>query len=548
MIPKASQRGLGQDLATHLQNAYDNEYVEIADLRGAVARDLHGAFAEWEVCAHAMTGCRNYLYSLSVNPDPAQGQLTRAQYLDYVDRAEAKLNLSGQPRAIVFHIKEGREHCHVVWSRIDAEHGKAVHQAFDHQKLMMVTREFAREHGLALPAGMTPDAGRARGKKRRLSLYEKHQQDTTGLTKEERIAQVTEAWRRSDNARAFVRALEDLGYVLATGKRPYVLVDLYGEMNALPKLIDDRAVRTKDLRAFLERDFPPESLPSVDEARALVAQHRQAIEDFKKAQGQSDRVDALKRSQAERRRPLEAEQAAMRARHAFEKEQLGARQHGERRGLQSAFDAETKRIDLQRGGRRGTGLVAILARVSGFNLLRRTLDKHQDQRRQEQLIEDGRALDEAQARARLDLQRRHEAQSLDLDRRLRGLAQVDARELQSLETAVQKEQRVRSRARGGGNRMPALNLDLKPHGRRDAAFKAKNRHGSRVALEAMSSPAVPEPPPSVREDFTRAAGGNGAGGSGGNTAGGSGGDKPRPDPTRPSGPKRRRKRDRDRER
>ena len=257
MIPKASQRGEGQDLATHLQNAFDNEYVEIADLRGAVARDLHGAFAEWEVCAHAMTGCRNYLYSLSVNPDPSQGQLTRAQYLDYIDRAEAKLNLSGQPRAIVFHIKEGREHCHVVWSRIDAEHSKAMHQAFDHQKLMMVTRQFARDHGLLLPDGMTQDAGRERGKKRSLSLYEKHQQDATGLTKEERIGQVTEAWRRSDNARAFVKALEDLGYVLATGKRPYVLVDLYGEMNALPKLIDDRTVRTKDLRAFLERDFPP---------------------------------------------------------------------------------------------------------------------------------------------------------------------------------------------------------------------------------------------------------------------------------------------------
>ena len=98
------------------------------------------------------------------------------------------------------------------------------------------------------------------GRSEALSLYEKHQQDATGLTKEERIGQVTEAWRRSDNARAFVKALEDLGYVLATGKRPYVLVDLYGEMNALPKLIDDRTVRTKDLRAFLERDFPPEVL------------------------------------------------------------------------------------------------------------------------------------------------------------------------------------------------------------------------------------------------------------------------------------------------
>ena len=187
----------------------------------------------------------------------------------------------------------------------------------------------------------------------------------------------------------------------------------------------------------------------------------------------------------------------MQARHAFETEQLSAHQHGERRGLQSAFDAETKRIDLQRGGRRATGLVAILARVSGFNLLRRTLDKHQDQRRQERLIEHGRALDETQTRARLDLQRRHEAQSLDLDRRLRGLAQVDARELQSLDTAVQKEQRVRSRARSGGNRMPALTLELKPRGRRDAAFKAKNRHGSRVALEETPSPAVPEPPPSL---------------------------------------------------
>ena len=301
MIPKASQRGLGQDLATHLQNAFDNEYVEIAEVRGAVARDLHGAFAEREVCAHAMTGCRNYLYSLSVNPDPAQRALTRAEYRDYIDRVEGKLGLLGQPRAITFHIKDGREHCHVVWSRIDTEHGKAVHQPFDRQKLMMVTRQFAREHGLKLPDGMVPDAGRERGKKKSLSLYEKHQQDATGLTKEERIRQVTDAWRRSDGARAFVRALEERGYVLATGKRPYVLVDLYGEVNALPKLIDDRAVRTRDIHAFLERDFPPESLPSVDEAKALVAQHRQAIEDFKKAQGHADRVDDLKRFQAQRR-------------------------------------------------------------------------------------------------------------------------------------------------------------------------------------------------------------------------------------------------------
>ena len=160
MIPFASQRGLGQDLAAHLQNEHDNEVMEVADLRGAIAGDLHGAFAEWEAQAHALTRCRNYLYSLSINPDPRQGELSRDQYLDYIARAEERLGLSGQPRAVIFHEKYGREHCHVVWSRIDAMNEKAVHMAFDHDKLMMVTREFARDHGLELPEGYFKDKDR----------------------------------------------------------------------------------------------------------------------------------------------------------------------------------------------------------------------------------------------------------------------------------------------------------------------------------------------------------------------------------------------------
>ena len=202
MIPKASQRGGGQDLATHLLNEFDNEYVEVAQVNGAVAGDLHGAFGEWEAVATGFTKCRNYLYSLSVNPDLGQGQLTREQYLDYVNRVETKLGLEGQPRAVVFHIKDGREHCHAVWSRIDARAGKAIHLAFDHEKLMMVTREFARDHGLALPDGYRREPGNERdGKKKSLSLYEKVQERATGLSKEERMVTVTQAWQQSDSPR-----------------------------------------------------------------------------------------------------------------------------------------------------------------------------------------------------------------------------------------------------------------------------------------------------------------------------------------------------------
>lgn len=113
MISLASERGLGQDLATHLLNADQNEYVEVAFVRGAVADDLHGAFSEWEVQARSLTKCKNYLYSVSINPDPAQGPITRDQYLDYIGRVEKKLGLEGQPCAAVFHIKHDREHCHV---------------------------------------------------------------------------------------------------------------------------------------------------------------------------------------------------------------------------------------------------------------------------------------------------------------------------------------------------------------------------------------------------------------------------------------------------
>jgi hypothetical protein len=307
-------------------------------------------------------------------------------------------------------------------------------------------------------------------------------------------------------------------------------------------------VRTKDIRAFLDRDFPPQSLPSVDEARALVAQHRQAIEEFRKAQGQADRVDALKRAQVQRRGTLEAEQAVIQARQGKEKTELEAQQRSERHALQTAHNVETKRVQSERGGRKTTGLVAILARVSGFNVLRRQFDKHHDKRRQERLAEQLRALDEPQAQARRELRRRHEAQSLDMDRRLRALAQVEARELKSLETDLVKEQRVKTRARGGGNRMPALTLELKPPGRRDAAFKVRNRHGSRVALDEATKtpPGTPKKTLSLQEDFTRAAGDDGASGSGGGTGGSSDGSKPT-DPTKPGGPKRKRRRDRDRD-
>ena len=500
MIPFGSQRALGQDLATHLLNEYDNELMEVAEVRGAIAQDLHGAFAEWEVQARALTQCRNYLYSLSVNPDPAQGELTREQYFDYIDRTEQELGLTGQPRAIIFHIKDGREHCHVVWSRIDADNGRAVQIAFDRQKLMMVTREFAREHGLSLPDGYFKDRN---GKDRQLSLYEMHQQRTTGLTKEERMEHVTDAWRQSDSPKAFVQALAARGYILATGKRPYVLVDLYGHMNALPKLIDDKTVRTKDIRTFLEAEFPPETLPTVEKAKELAAAHRKAFDDHRDHKQKAEAVAHLMKAQARRRQELEDQQNVLRQRQHQERQALAQQHRAARDAQRAAWLAQIKSIRRQRSEHRPHGLAAFLGRVSGVELIRKAVHRYQDRKRYRSWLKERNRLRQRQDRQRRELARRHEMQALDLQRKIRALGHIDKRELKSLEESLRAEQRIADR--GGRDRMPAIRIDLKPYRRPFAPREARDRRNQWLTDEFEQAMTRRIRPVDLEEAFTHAA-------------------------------------------
>jgi len=508
MIPFASQRSLGQDLATHLMNEHDNEVMVLAEVRGAIAQDLHGAFAEWEAQAHALTKCQNYLYSLSINPDPAQEPLTRTQYDDYIARVENKLGLSGQPRAIVFHEKYGREHCHVVWSRIDASKEKAVQLAFDKDKLMMVTREFARDHGLQLPDGYFKDSAE-KAKNSQLSLYEMHQQRATGLTKEERMEQVTDAWRSSDSPKSLVQALAARGYILATGKRPYVLVDLYGEMNALPKLISDKTIRTKDIRAFLGKEFPPDSLPSVEEARDLAARHRRAIESHAKEEQRDAAMEELARAQDRRREKLEEGQSALKNRQHETRLKLAATQKAEHGALRSAHLQQGKQIRQEREQKRSKGLAAFLGRVSGIALIRKKLHRYQDKKRLRIYIAERGQLKRLQDAQRLALSRRQEMRTLDIQRRVRALAQIEQREKRSLEQSLRAETRIA--ARGGENRIPAIPLDLARSGKpilaKDMDYRGRQELERQLEeeFEQAASGRTKQKQIDLESEFTRAA-------------------------------------------
>ena len=512
MIPFGSQRGSGQDLAIHLMNAHDNEYVELAGLRGAMAADLSGAFAEWETQARAITRCENYLYSLSVNPDPAQGPMPRALYDDYIARVETALGLAGQPRAVVFHIKDdrwgqAREHCHVVWSRIDVQDCKAIHMAFDHDKLMTVTRQFARDHDIALAPGYHNLEDRKRQTHRQLSLYDKVQEDASGLGREERTALVTELWRQRDTPAAFVQALEHHGYLLASGKRPFVLVDVYGHTNALPKLIDDKTANTKAIRAFLGDAYGAENLPTTEKAKALATRHRQALKDFRKSQARADQLDLLKEHQARRRGKLEAEIGDKLERQKRVRLERDARHLDERSTQRTAYLEESRAIRHERHESRPRGLAGFLARVSGVELARAKLHKYQDKKRYDAFCLEKQQLRDRQEAERQELQRRQEMQALDLERQCRALDQTEKREKRSLEMSFHKQQRIKTRA--GHEHMPSLALELAPPGRRAAPHKAMHRYTSELAREMQQARHrevrhPPKAPETLQDEFARA--------------------------------------------
>ncbi len=263
MILNGNQRGGAQDLAQHLMKA-ENERVELHELRGVMSRDLTGALNEMYAISRG-TRCQQFMYSLSLNP-PMSETVSIADFMLAIEQAEKCLGLIGQPRAVVFHEKNGRRHCHVVWSRIDITRMKAVQMSHDREKLTALSRELFLEHGWNMPRGLE-----VRGERDPLNYtHAEHQQaQRIGKNAAEIKAEVQAAWAASDNRASLEAALAERGYILAKGdRRDFVIVDQYGEVYSLPRFA---GVKTKEVRARLGdgTDFP-----SIDQVLAQWAQER----------------------------------------------------------------------------------------------------------------------------------------------------------------------------------------------------------------------------------------------------------------------------------
>lgn len=257
MILKASQRGGGAQLARHLLRTDENDHVHIHDMRGFTASDLLSAFKEAYAVSRG-TKCRQFLFSVSLNPPPDE-TVSVDIFEGAISEIERKMGLLGQPRAIVFHEKEGRRHAHCVWSRIDVQKMKAINLPHFKMKLQDISRDLFIENDWQMPSGLKNTKER-----NPLNFSIAEWQQAKRIGRDPRIIKQTfqDCWAISDSAKSFANALREHGYELATGdRRGFVAIDWRGEVYAISRWT---GMRAKEVRARLE---VLHDLPSVDDAR-----------------------------------------------------------------------------------------------------------------------------------------------------------------------------------------------------------------------------------------------------------------------------------------
>ena len=326
MILVASQRGGAKQLGLHLLRTDENEHVEVHEISGFVSEDVVEALKEAQAVAKG-TRCKQYLFSVSLNP-PETEQVEVKAFESALSRIEEANGLTGQPRVVVFHEKEGRRHCHAVWSRIDAQTMTAKSLPYFKNKLRDLGRELYLEHGWKMPRGFMNSR---EADPRNFSLAEWQQAKRMGRDARDLKETVQDCWAVSDTRDSFAAALRERGLYLARGdRRGFVAIPVEGEPLAIARSTRQRA------KVIAERLGDPQDLPSVEDTKRQIARDLTPV-----VRGYIEEAKAQSRREA---RPLNAARRKLVERHRAARQELKARQKE-----RSKLEAQERASRLRRG-------------------------------------------------------------------------------------------------------------------------------------------------------------------------------------------------------
>lgn len=285
MIIKSTVRGNGGKLADYLLNDKKNDRAELLEMRGWTAATLKNAFLLSEEIAATQTQCEKPFYHVSFRL-PSGEALTPEQWEHCADTFEKRLGLKEHHRAMVMHTYKGEKHLHVVWDRIDENTLKAAELKYEHLRCKNVARELEREFGLQQVRNQKRDPEREPAAP---TMAEEQQARRKGQDLNAIRGAIREAWEQSTDGKGFAEALDERGFILAQGdQRDYVALDGQGGVYSIGKRTTGataRAVREK--LADLDR----EQIPSVEQARAGLAEREPGREPERAVQRETEREE-----------------------------------------------------------------------------------------------------------------------------------------------------------------------------------------------------------------------------------------------------------------
>ena len=248
-----------------------NEFAEVREVRCEGIEEVLPAFEVMAAFA-ASSKCIKFLYHATINLTPGE-RLTKEQWMQAVDRLEKDLKLTGHYRVVFEHIKNDRQHYHIVWSRIPPNgNAPAVTMGNDFYVHQNTAKALEKQFGLK-PA---PRRDKSKPSHKKQEINNRNAQIRV---KPEIVAkEVTQIFKASQTTPAFIANLTGAGYVLTRAKNDsLVLVDRQGGYHGLMRRIAGHQI------ADLRKKFPElEKLPLPSLNSVLGARHPASAQSFKR--------------------------------------------------------------------------------------------------------------------------------------------------------------------------------------------------------------------------------------------------------------------------
>lgn len=162
MIIKSHVRGGFNAIGSYLLSPGSNEKVRCVEINDPSARNIKEAFdAMWALTHHSKV--QKPIHHVSINPHRHE-RLTDEQVQSICARLEEKYGYKPgeHQRVIVEHVKDGRQHFHVVWNRVSLRNGRAVWPGEHWKKSKQAAREMEVELGLKRSVQRNVRAGQMR--------------------------------------------------------------------------------------------------------------------------------------------------------------------------------------------------------------------------------------------------------------------------------------------------------------------------------------------------------------------------------------------------